>query len=199
MEYEVGTKTLLAGDSSREKDTDALSISMPSSPLARIPEETHSALLRMFADPYLLEKGERVGLVNQLRACVAANPEVSELRVLLAMALCVNLEVPDAIEELREAVRLSPDSFIAQLKMGELWMRLRVCRKAEEHTHAAAQLARNLAQSELARRQAATIRTMMREGIERGGYKSPWLIVARVARRLWRREPAEASAALDLS
>jgi hypothetical protein len=32
-------------------------------------------------------------------------------------------------------------------------------------------LASNGAQSELARRQAATIRTMQREGIERGGYQ----------------------------
>jgi len=34
------------------------------------------------------------------------------------MALCVNLEVQEAMEELREGVRLAPDSFIAQLKMG---------------------------------------------------------------------------------
>ena len=58
-----------------------------------------------------------------------------------------------------KGVRLAPDSFIAQLKMGELWMRLRVIEKAEEHTRQAALLAQNMAQSELARRQAATIRT----------------------------------------
>ena len=46
--------------------------------------------------------------------------------MLYGMALCVNLEVQDAMEELGEAVSLAPDSFIAHLKMGELWMRLRV-------------------------------------------------------------------------
>ena len=89
----------------------------------------------MFADPYLLEKDERAELVQGLRECVAAHPKVSELRVLFGMALCVNFEVQDAIEELREGVRLAPESFIAHLKMGELWMRLRVCEKAEDiHT-----------------------------------------------------------------
>jgi hypothetical protein len=126
--------------------------------------------MRMFADPYLLEKEERRELVTELRACVTANPEVSELRVLLGMALCVSYEVEDAIEELREGVRLAPDSFIAHLKMGELWMRLRVCDKAEEHTRRAALLAQSALQSELARQQAARIREMLRRGVKRGGY-----------------------------
>jgi hypothetical protein len=65
---------------------------------------------------------------------------------------------------------LDPESFIARLKLGELLMRLRICSEAAEQTHAAAQLATTAVQSELARRQAATIRTMQREGIERGGY-----------------------------
>jgi hypothetical protein len=54
-------------------------------------------------------------------------------------------------------------------------------------------LAQNMAQSELARRQAATIRTMMREGVERGGYsyKSPWQLIIGV-RKLWKRDRPEA-------
>ena len=124
----------------------------------------------MFADPYMLEKDEKTNLVTQLRECVARFPEVSELRVLLGMALCVNFDVHSAIEELNESVRLAPNSFIAQLKLGELWMRLRVCDKAEEHTRIASLLAQNLAQSDLARKQAANLRIMKREGIERGGY-----------------------------
>jgi len=176
-----------------------LAIYSTSAPLAAVPEKTQGALLRMFGDPHLLEKEERASLANDLRQCVAANPEVSELRVVLGMALCVNFEVEDAIEELREAVRLSPDSYIAQLKMGELWMRLRVMPKAEEHTHLAGKLASNMAQVEMARRQAASIRTIKHAGIERGGYKSAWTIVTRIGRRLWRREPTEIATALDVS
>jgi uncharacterized membrane protein (DUF4010 family) len=97
-------------------------------------------------------------------------PQVSELRVLLGMALCVDLQAQDALEELREAVNLSPESFIARLKFGELLMRLRICSQAAEETHQAALLATNAAQAELARRQATAIRTMLRDGVERGGY-----------------------------
>jgi hypothetical protein len=176
-----------------------LSAPVASSVLALVPAKAHGLLLRMFADPRVLAKEECAGLVNELRACVAAHPKISELRVLYGMALCVNFEVQTAMEEFREGVRLAPNSFIAHLKMGELWMRLRVCEKAKEHTHQAALLVQNLAQSELARRQAATIRTMMREGIERGGYSyiSPLHWVGRL-RRLWTRDRSEALATADI-
>jgi hypothetical protein len=155
----------------------------------------------MFADPYLLSKEDRAELVQGLRECVAAHPTVSELRVLFGMTLCVDFKVQEAIEELREGVRLAPDSFIAQLKMGELWMRLRVCERAEEHTRQAALLAQNMAQSELARRQAAAIRTLMHNGIKRGGfsYKNPWQLVTSIRWLLSKdRGEAEALAAVDI-
>lgn len=176
-----------------------LSARVSSLALASISANTQNLLLRMFADPYLLEKEDRCTLVDQLRECVDRHPNISELRVLLGMALCVNLEAQAAIGQLEESVRLAPNSFIAQLKLGELWMRLRAMDKAEEHTRFAGLLAQSLAQSELARRQAATIRTMRREGIERGGYKSPWSLIARPFRRLWARNRREPSVALDIS
>jgi predicted Zn-dependent protease len=151
--------------------------------LVPVTENTRTLLSRMFADPYVLEPAERLQLVDQLRETVRTHPEVAQLRVLYGMALCVNLDVQEAIVQLQEGVRLDPESFIVQLKMGELWMRLRVCRKAEEHTHKAALLAQNPVQAELARKQAAAIRTMLREGIERGGYKSRFQIFGRLFRR----------------
>jgi hypothetical protein len=171
---------------------DALVTTASSPVLAHIPTKTKGSLLRMFADPHLLEKEERAELVHGLRDCVRAHPDVSGLRVLYGMALCVDFKVQNAIEELREGVRLAPDSFIANLKMGELWMRLRVIEKAEEHTHQAALLARNMMQSELARRQAATLRTLQHNGIKRDGpsYKGPWHLVT-ILRRLWKRDQAE--------
>ena len=68
-----------------------------------------------------------------------------------------------------KSTRQAPDCFIARLKFGELLMRLRICDQAAEQTQKAAELAANDIQADLARRQAATIRTMRREGIERGG------------------------------
>jgi len=176
----------------RNENSNALATPVASSALAKIAPRAQGLLMRMFADPNVLAKEDRAELVQELRECVAAHPKMSELRVLYGMALCVNFEVQTAMEELREGVRLAPDSFIAQLKMGELWMRLRVCEKAKEHTHQAALLAQNMAQSELARRQAATIRTMMREGVERGGYtyKNPLQLVSSI-RKLWKRDRSE--------
>lgn len=201
MESEIllASDELCGGKSAGE----ALSMRDRVTALATVPEQAQALLMRMFVDPNRLAKAERADLAGQLRKVVAANPEVSELRVLLGMALCVNYKVSDAIEELREGVRLDPESFIAQLKMGELWMRLRVIGKAEEHTELAAQLARNRVQAELARRQAASLRAIRHAGIERGyqssGYQSPLLSVMRRVRRLLKRGPAEASVALDVS
>ncbi len=135
-----------------------------------IDPEASRLLRRMFRDPRVLEPHERGDLIALLRRAVDLTPQVPEVRVLLGMALCVDLQAQEAMEEMREAVNSDPDCFIARLKFGELLMRLRVCDQAAEQTQCAAQLASNTVQSELARRQAATIRTMLREGIERGGY-----------------------------
>ena len=132
--------------------------------------QTSNLLLRMFRDPRMLEQSERGELIAQLRTAVELEPRVPELRVLLGMALCVDLQAQEALEHLREATQQAPDSFIARLKFGELLMRLRICSQAAEETQRAAQLAANDFQADLARKQAAAIRTMLREGIERGGY-----------------------------
>lgn len=188
----MNTDTEMTSLTTVAKNSDTLTAATSSSVLARIPGKTQGSLLRMFADPHLLEKPERTELVEGLRQCVRANPDVSELRVLFGMALCVDFQVQDAIEELRVGVQLAPDSFIAQLKMGELWMRLRVIEKAEEHTRQAALLARNMMQSELARRQAGTIRTLVHNGIKRDGpsYKGPWHLIS-LLRRLLTRDRTE--------
>lgn len=165
----------------------------PSLSLNMLPGQAQGLLLRMFANPLILEKDERGELVAKLGECVSQNPDVAELRVLYGMALCVNLDAQAAMEELGEAVSLAPNSFIAHLKIGELWMRLRVCDKAEDHTRQAAKLANNLAQVELARRQAATIRTMRRNGIERTGYRTPWVSLSRLG-NFWKRHRRKAEA-----
>jgi Flp pilus assembly protein TadD len=137
-----------------------------------VDQATSDQLQRMFRDPRVLEGAERKDLITQLQAAVERLPNVPEVRVLYGMALCVDLQAQEALEQLRTASEQAPDCFIARLKYGELLMRLRVCDKAAEETHRAAVLATNGAQSEMARRQAATIRTMRREGVERGGYQS---------------------------
>ncbi|HEY4380125.1 MAG TPA: hypothetical protein VGN01_07245 [Acidobacteriaceae bacterium] len=150
--------------------------------------EARLQLARMFRDPYALSKEERAQLIDELRLAAAAVPEIVELRVLLGMALCVDLKVQDGMEALHQAVETAPDSFLARLKLGELLMRLRICDQAVVETQEAARLAANPVQSELARRQAATLRTMMREGIERDS-RLPIQKIKGLWRRLNRRTP----------
>jgi tetratricopeptide (TPR) repeat protein len=150
---------------------------------AVISANTRTHLARMFRDPSVLDSGERADLVLQLREAVSLEPQIAPLRVLLGMALCVNLEVQEALEELRYAVQLDPGNFIARLKLGELLMRLRICSEAAEHTHVASQLAGSSIEAEMARRQASAIKTMQREGVERGGYRK--LISAFGGKRRW--------------
>lgn len=161
--------------------------------LAALPAKARNLVTRMFTDAHLLEPQDRQDLVRYLRVARAANPQSSNLRVVLGMALCVNYQVPEAIDELEEGARLAPESFIAHLKLGELWMRLRVCEKAEKHTRQAGLLAGNPLQADLARKQAATLRTLVHNGIERGGYtlKGPWHLVT-VIRKIWKRHKEKA-------
>lgn len=143
-----------------------------------VPQRAQQQLVRMFRDPYVLDQDERAELIHDLRDAVAASSQTVELHILLGMALCVDLQVQDAMEVLRDAVAIAPDNFLVHLKYGELLMRLRICGQASDETRKAAMLAANPVQSELARRQAATLRTMLREGVERGGYNG---ILSRIA------------------
>ena len=159
-----------------------------------LPSDATAQLTRTFRDPYVLDKAERVELIEQLRAAVDAESHIPELRIVLGMALCVDFQAQSALEELRRAVQLDPDSFIAHLKYGELLMRLRVCTQAAEETQIAAKLATSPLQAELARRQAATIRTMLREGVERGGFTTP---LARISRLFSRKHESSRQEALQ--
>lgn len=153
---------------------DKLFLAPPASSALALPEilgdQASGQLQRMFRDPRVLQPEERKDLIDRLQKVVAMAPHVPEVRVLFGMALCVDLQAQEAMEQMREAVKQAPDSFIARLKFGELLMRLRICDQAAEHTQKAAELATNDIQVDLARRQATTIRTMRREGIERGGF-----------------------------
>ena len=162
-------------ESARAHEGKSFLVPSGSSPLALhtvLGLEASNQLQRMFRDPRVLQPQERKDLIVRLREAVELTPHVPEVRVILGMALCVDLQVQEAMEELREAVKQAPDNFFARLKFGELLMRLRICDQAAEHTQMAAELAGNDVQSDLARRQAATIRTMRREGVERGGFAS---------------------------
>src|SRR5437879_3252199 len=102
-----------------ETDDRALMIAEPHAEAAlfegAVGSHTAVQLNKMFRDPRVLEPAERIDIVAQLRKAVDRRPEVAELRVLLGMALCVDLQAQEAMEQLRQAVEQAPDSFIAHL------------------------------------------------------------------------------------
>ena len=73
--------------------------------------ETSGLLLRMFRDPRVLEPNERGDLIAHLRTAVDLEPRIPEIRVLLGMALSVDLQAQEALEQLREATRPGPRLF----------------------------------------------------------------------------------------
>src|SRR5262244_3611691 len=73
-----------------EADRGMLENAANHSPLAPLGDGTRHLLLRMFADPYVLERPERSELIDGLREAVSRHPRASELRVLFGMALCVD-------------------------------------------------------------------------------------------------------------
>ncbi len=85
-------------------------LSLPSA----IGPEAGRLLQRMFRDPRVLEPEERASIVAQLRNAVELEPHVAEVRVLYGMALCVDLQVNEALEQLRESTQQAPECFIAR-------------------------------------------------------------------------------------
>jgi len=157
------------------QDPENVLANLPASSLAlqqALGPKSTKTLQRMFRDPRVLDPAERSDLIASLSSALELLPGVPEIRVMLGMTLSGELRAQEALTHLRKAVEQDPACYIAQLKLGELLMRLRICDQAAHHTHQAALLAANDIQAELARRQATTLRQMQREGIERGGYRS---------------------------
>ena len=86
--------------------------------------------------------------------------------------------------------------FFAQLKLSELWYRLRGLEKAEEETMKAVQLAGNTWELSLARKQLQTIRELRRLGTQKPTWNKPLktpafalmglMVVLSVIRVIWR-------------
>ena len=117
-----------------QNSTEALAAPATPAPLSLVgvPAAAQGLLLRMFADPRVLAKAEKAELVDQLRECVALHPKVSDLRVVYGMALSVNLDAQDAMEELGEAVALEPEQFHRSFEDGRAVDATCVCAEGRE-------------------------------------------------------------------
>jgi hypothetical protein len=100
------------------------------------------------------------------------------------MAYAMNFEAYKSMDVLEAAVKLDETHFFAQLKLSELFYRLRALPRAEEETLKAVNLAQNAWELSLARKQLQEIRRLIREGTQKPTWskslKRPSLLFALV-------------------
>lgn len=118
-------------------------------------------------DPQTVSKQELAVHINALEKACEENPRSADLRTCLGMAYAMNYEVYKSMDALEAAVNLDQTHFLAQLKLSELFYRLRALPRAEEETLKAVDLAGNGWELSLARKQLQEIRRLIREGTQK--------------------------------
>ena|SRR5665213_2532963 len=117
-------------------------------------------------DPQTVSKQELAVHIQALERACEENPRSADLRTCLGMA-AMNFEAYKSMDALETAVNLDQTHFLAQLKLSELFYRLRALPKAEEETLKAVDLAGNGWELSLARKQLQEIRKLIREGTQK--------------------------------
>ena len=124
-------------------------------------------------DPHTVSKPELARHISSLEKACEENPGSADLRTCLGMAYAVNYEAYKSMDALEAAVKLDETHFFAQLKLAELFYRLRALPKAEEETLKAVNLAGNGWELSLARKQLQEIRRLIREGTQKPEWNKP--------------------------
>ncbi len=118
-------------------------------------------------DPQTVSKQELAVHINALEKACEENPRSADLRTCLGMAYAMNYEAYKSMDALEAAVNLDKTHFFAQLKLSELFYRLRALPRAEEETLKAVDLAGNGWELSLARKQLQEIRRLIHEGTQK--------------------------------
>jgi hypothetical protein len=118
-------------------------------------------------DPQSVSKEELAIHIRSLELACEENPRSADLRTCLGMAYAMNYDVYKSMDALEFAVDLDETHFFAQLKLSELFYRLRALPKAEEETLKAVNLAQNGWELSLARKQLQEIRKLIHDGTQK--------------------------------
>lgn len=136
-------------------------------------EITRHGAVSPWRDPHTVPVEERAAVIQRLQLACAENPRSADLRTCLAIAHAVNYDPYSSLASLDEALRLDPSNFMAQVKLGELWYRLRALPKAEQETLKALDLAANQREYHVARTQLQEIREMLHNRVPRPTWTMP--------------------------
>ena len=118
-------------------------------------------------DPHTVSPTQLAKYIGILERACEENPRSADVRTCLGMAYAMNYEVYKSMDALEYAVQVEPEHFFAQLKLSELYYRLRALVRAEQDTLKALDLATNAWELSLARKQLQEIRKLMREGTQK--------------------------------
>jgi hypothetical protein len=118
-------------------------------------------------DPQSVSKEELAVHISALEKTCRENPRSADIRTCLGMAYAMNFEVYKSMDTLETAVKLDKTHFFAQLKLSELFYRLRALPRAEEETLKAVHLAQNGWELSLARKQLQEIRRLIHNGTQK--------------------------------
>jgi len=133
-------------------------------------------------DPHSVPPEKLAELIASLKQACSENPQNAALHTCLGMAHAMNYDVYPSMAALESAIRIAPQNFLAQLKYGELFLRLRALVRSEQETLRALELATSSWELALARKQLAQIRQLAHGGHSRPLWtKSLFLPVASLA------------------
>jgi len=131
-------------------------------------------------DPSTVSKQELAAHISSLEEACLDSPRSADVRTCLGMAYAMNFDVYKSMGALETAVSLDQTHFFAQLKLSELFYRLRALPKAEEETLIAVNLARNGWELSLARKQLQEIRRLIHDGTQKPAWTKPLKVPAMV-------------------
>jgi hypothetical protein len=136
-----------------------------------VPQRSAPAL--PWRDPHTVSREELAGHIARLEQACLAHPQSADLRTCLGMAYAMNYEVYKSMDALEVATSLDPQHFWAQMKLAELFYRLRALDRAEIETKKALDLAAGPFQFATSRKQLQEIRRLKHESIRNLTWNKP--------------------------
>ena len=155
-----------------------MSAELVRTPSMRLEPRGQSLTPAAWRDLHKVPPAELTAYIRHLeRACVE-NPASADLRTCLGIAYAINYDVYKSMDALEAATTVDPDNFWAQFKYAELHFRLRTLNRAEEEASRAVELAENVWQLALARRQLQEIRSLLRGSTRNVTWNKPLTLPA---------------------
>jgi len=124
-------------------------------------------------DPHSVPPEELSQYIQRLEQACLDRPHSADLRTCLGMAYAMNFDVYKSMDALEAARAIDSSNFWAQMKYAELHYRLRTLRRAEEETLKAVELAENVWQLGVARRQLQEVRRLSRDSARNVHWTKP--------------------------